>query len=427
MQKRQWGQRGESITHTFTGCSCPIQLQEINIEEQSSGQSSDIPQSICTCTRCLLQCLFFLCHKTFLGDFALCVQDEAAKEIHRENRVMKKQLIGLLAKVTLLCTLKKTFNHPVMVTVHSVHWDLPLQFLCHQMVGASREELEEMGTDWQGDCAWPVSHGTWDMNSIKIASSTHEHVKFLSAVGNARKSHRRSVQTSWSKVHFQLGQRPLLLQWLHWWPANLALCQNGHQLVVHKRDLLGNDTIRNNDTAHVLQTYHFCSCSCSIFGTRIGVQDAQFENTFSSVASIPPWVLCAASTKLAFTSLTWLSKLWCRHSTWGLAKSVPAQDAQSCKLIRSAKCDFIQHVANLFSLPQPGGCFLKCCHGRFRGWAMPSRLQKHDKVQLLANDVHFQEVAAASESVRTCCLWLPYLFYTWTMLNCYSLLYFDAD
>ncbi len=49
---------------------------------------------------------------TFLGDPVLSVQDEAAKEMHKENKVMKKQLIGLLAKVNKLFTHK--VKHPVM-------------------------------------------------------------------------------------------------------------------------------------------------------------------------------------------------------------------------------------------------------------------------------------------------------------------------
>ncbi len=70
-------------------------------------------------------------------------QDEAAKEMHQENKVMKKQLIGLLAKVLIL--MLKLYLHPVILLVSSFKVTFCYFCVCCQMVGATREEVEEMG------------------------------------------------------------------------------------------------------------------------------------------------------------------------------------------------------------------------------------------------------------------------------------------
>ncbi len=69
-------------------------------------------------------------------------QDAAAKEMHNENKVMKKQLIGLLAKVTCQHLFPPPDASSVFVT--SIGFDtITVSF--HQIVGASREEVEDMG------------------------------------------------------------------------------------------------------------------------------------------------------------------------------------------------------------------------------------------------------------------------------------------
>ncbi len=67
--------------------------------------------------------------------------------MHDENKVMKKQLIGLLAKVNWLVSVlppRDTWSD-TWILVQSCCIDT-FHVLFHQIVGASREEVEDMGT-----------------------------------------------------------------------------------------------------------------------------------------------------------------------------------------------------------------------------------------------------------------------------------------
>lgn len=79
--------------------------------------------------------LLLTCHS---GVHACCLlQDKVAAEIHNENRVYKKQLIGLLAKV------QHISMHEVLSS--SLVPFVQYQLCCIQMVGASPDEVEAMG------------------------------------------------------------------------------------------------------------------------------------------------------------------------------------------------------------------------------------------------------------------------------------------
>ncbi len=73
------------------------------------------------------------------------MQDKAAAQMHNENKIFKKQLIGLLAKV-LYVQQRFDFGWYHMVQ-HVLHVHVSIQ-----MVGASAEEVEVMGKDsWDGE------------------------------------------------------------------------------------------------------------------------------------------------------------------------------------------------------------------------------------------------------------------------------------
>ncbi len=66
--------------------------------------------------------------------------------MHDENKVMKKQLIGLLAKVNWHAHLPPhdSWSDTWILVESCFIYTFPVLF--HQIVGASREELDDMGT-----------------------------------------------------------------------------------------------------------------------------------------------------------------------------------------------------------------------------------------------------------------------------------------
>ncbi len=96
------------------------------------------------------------CACTHMTHACVPLQDKAAEAIHNKNRIYKRQLIGLLAKVMTFAQ-----KHLCMHEVRAFLFWKQFASCVIQMVGATPEEVEAMGKEqWTGD---HFVHATWHL------------------------------------------------------------------------------------------------------------------------------------------------------------------------------------------------------------------------------------------------------------------------
>ncbi len=148
-------------------CQC-LQHRVVATQKKLTSKPSKADQVLTYLKNSVSTCLgqpvtsVFLLHSGLHACHLL--QDKVATEIHNENRVYKKQLIGLLAKVKQKG--KKQPNSPAcwahMNSCCSV--DCSTKQLCFiQMVGASPEEVDAMGKEWEMVRHW------WQISLVEYA------------------------------------------------------------------------------------------------------------------------------------------------------------------------------------------------------------------------------------------------------------------
>ncbi len=218
-------------------------------------------------------------------------------------------------------------------------------FRCCQMVGASKEELEEMGNAWHGEFKFHTNTRTFSMTVQSLHLDTF---CFISASCDAWGNYRSSLHPLRPMVNLQSGPHPPSLQPVHWWQEYLEECQHAQQLVLHEWNLFVIFTVCSKCWKHVSEAHRVnATRPHSIAATGHGGQNVQLAISSDKVTSFNCCQSCTHSVCWIAQILMW--KLWLRLFS-------ACEGRSHCALLMSLGCrmkrqqfvnQLIHHAGNL--------------------------------------------------------------------------------